>query len=167
MKTLAAVLTGFLMLTFIGCTESFVNQPETTFETSKNSTASAVEGISTQVNTDEIKLCCKLFDPVTGDCTINGKVTYVHSILYYTGGFATIHFKLELNAELCTRLMNSMKYGISGKDSEVVTVGETGLVIVEKNYEIENRPYLRLGVQYRVTSSSIKVVGMVLHQIDS
>ncbi len=167
MKTLAAVLTGFLILTFIGCTESLVNQPETTFETSKNSTAPAVEGISTQVNKDEIKLCCNLNDPVTGECTINGKVTYMHKILSYSGGIATIQIKLELNAELCTKLMNSMKYGIYGNHSDVVSVGETGSSIVEKNYQIEHRPYLRLGVQYRVTTSSIQVVRMVLHQIDS
>lgn len=167
MKTLAAVLTSLLILAFFGCTESLVNQPEATSNISSDKTASTVNGTSTQVNNNEIKLSYNLYDPVTGDCTINGKITYTHSVLGYTGGIATVEYKLEMDAELCTKLMNSKKYQIYGNHSDVVYVGETGAVIAEKNYQIQHRPYLRLGVQYKVTTSSIRIVRMVLHQIDS
>jgi len=41
-----------------------------------------------------------------------------------------------------------------------------GISFIEKNYEIKNRPDIRLGVKYRVTTDGAEIFGTTLHQID-
>ena len=172
MKTLTAIFSIFLIMSFIGCQESLVNQPDIPINSELNKTAQADNhNTFSPVHTTngEISVLYKMYDPLTGDCKVTGKVDYTHSMYGFSPGdqnLAKIEVKLEMNSELITRLMSPVKYEIHGKSVDIVYVQGKGTLILEKNYEISNRPDLRLGVQYSVTAEGVTIAKMVLHQID-
>lgn len=168
MKTLAAILSFCFVVSFFGCQENLVNQPETTFDTSPKKPAPVVNDVHNfySETKGKLKICCDALDPLSGDCKIIGHVTYIHHIIHYSAGVATIEFNLAMDAELCTRLMSPVKYSIYGCSCDTINVSDPGSQIIEKNYEITNRPFLRLGVRYKLATAGIEIDKMVLHQID-
>ncbi len=158
MKTLIAIFGVLLILSFIGCRENQVSQPETIVNMGLN-----------KVTTGEVKIHSEVIDPVFGACIISGKTSYMMDIPEYSANANAgiqVKLSLELDAELCTRLMSPIKFSIRGVSVEVVNIREEEIQFVEKNYEISNRPDVRLGVKYLVTTSGVEIQKMVLLQID-
>ena len=101
MKTLTSIIAIILILSVFGCRENLINQPEMSApltELIKTSPA-----INSPILKGEISICYASFDPLSGDCKINGKVTYIHNTLNYIGGVANVQLNIELDAELCTK----------------------------------------------------------------
>ena len=158
MRTLTILFGLFLILVVVGCRENQISQPETIVNMELN-----------KVRTGEVKIHSEVIDPVFGACIISGKNSYMMDIPEYSANADTgisVKLCLELDAELCTRLMSPIKFSICGVSVEVVNFRGEAIQFVEKNYEISNRPDVRLGVKYSVTATGIKIEKMVLHQLD-
>jgi hypothetical protein len=167
MKTLFVIVSFITVLLIGGCHESQISQPDLSFKNNTDKTAFSVSSTGLHPYEQEIKLCCKAYDPVSGDCKINGKVTYIHDAVRYADGLWKVNLKIELDAELCTRLLSAVKFTIYGNSYDVVMVVPSGSKPLEKNYAISFRPDLRLGVLYKVTADEIEISRICLHQIDT
>ncbi len=166
MKRLTLTIIVLLIFAFFGCMENQLTQPETAFENAIEKTSLSGTTSSLPVIKGEIKLCCDLCDPLAGDCKLQGSVAYIHTTLSNIGGFARIKINFDMKSELYTRLMHCAPYKITGCSCDTVCVNGMGVSFVEKNYEITNRPDVRLGVKYKVTIDGAEVIGTRLHQID-
>ncbi len=111
---------------------------------------------------DEIKLCCKVCDPLTGYCKLMGRVLYVHTTLSNIEGFARVQSRFEMKSELHTPLMNCYPNSISGCSCDTVYINEMGMSFVEKNYPVANRPDIRLGIKYRVTIDGAEIIAIII-----
>jgi len=159
--------TGVLMIfAFIGCMENQLTQPEPTPENAATKPCLIETAPDPQVLKGEIKLCCELCDPLTGDCKLMGSVAYAHTTLTNTGGLTKVQINFNMNSQLYTRMMNCAPNKITGGSCDTVYVNEMGVCFIEKNYEITNRPDVRLGVNYKVTIEDAEIIGTRLHQID-
>jgi hypothetical protein len=166
MKTLTLIISVLMILAFFGCMENQLTQPETSFNYPFDKTSPGAVVSSLPILKDELKLCCELLDPLTGNCELHGSVVYIHTTLSNNGGYARIQIRLNMNSELCTRMMNCAPYTINGCSCDTIYVQDMGISFIEKNYEIKNRPDIRLGVKYRVTTDGAEIFGTTLHQID-
>lgn len=166
MKTLFVIVSFFLILLMGGCKESQINQPDLTTENDYNKTSPVTHTTIVQPAMQEIKLCCKAYDPVSGDCNINGKVSYMHVPVVYADGMVRVDLKIEMDAELCTGLMGCKKFSICGNSSHTIVVSLSGTKEIEKNYPVCFRPDLRVGVLYKVTAQDIGVSKICLYQVD-
>ncbi len=166
MKTLITTISGLLIITFFGCSENQLTQPETTFNNSIEKTSSNKAEVCQPIRNGKIKLCCEINDPVFGNCNLQGSVTYIHTTLSNTGGLTRIQIGFEMKTELSTRMLHMAPYLILGCSCDTVYVIGTSPAIVEKNYLITNRPDTRLGVKYKVTTVGAEIIGARLHQID-
>ena len=166
MKTLFVTVSFLLILLMGGCKESQINQPDLTSENDYNKTSPVISSTTNQPAIQEIKLCCKVYDPASGDCRINGKVSYLHEATVYADGMVRVDLKIEMDAELCTGLMGCHKFSICGTSAHTVLVNLSGTNKIEKNYPVCFRPDLRVGVLYKVTPQDIGISKICLHQID-
>jgi hypothetical protein len=164
MKILATVLSLCLIVLFISCQESLINQPETSLNTELNKT-SQQEASNQEVNIYDVNRITKgeiiishgVIDPLTGDCNIKGKVTYRREILDHTADAVKIKLNLEMDAEFYTNMMNPIKYKIYGRSLDIVLVSENGKIQLDKTYGITFRPDLRLCVRYVVTTNEVGI----------
>ena len=154
MKTLKVIFSTILVLAFFGCQESLINQPEVSLNKEPS-----------QITKGEINICCGVLDPITGECKINGQVTYIHNILEYQVGVTKVEINIEMNSELCTRLMNCRKCDICGSSVDTLFLSEGGKLLLDKDYCVAFRPDLRLCVQYLVTTDRVGITQMNLLQI--
>lgn len=166
MKTLFVIFSFILLLLTGGCKESQISQPDLTTGNDYNKTSPVTHTTGIQPVMQELKLCCKAYDPVSGDCMINGKVSYLHEAVAYADGMVRVDLKIEMDAELCTGLMGCHKFTICGNSSHSVLVSLSGTKEVEKNYAVCFRPDLRLGVLYKVTAHDIGISRICLYQTD-
>lgn len=166
MKTLTLIISALLIFAFFGCTENQLTQPETAFNNSAEKKSFAEIPTDQIIKKDELKLCCKVCDPITGNCKLIGRVIYIHETLSNTGGSASVQISFDMKSELHTPLMNLSPYFISGSSCDTVYINETGVSFVEKNYEVRNRADVRLGVKYKVTTDGAEIISIRLHQID-
>ena len=166
MKTLFVIFSFILVLLAGGCKESQINQPDLTVENNYNKTSPVTQTTAIQPVVQELKLCCKALDPIYGECSIKGKVTYIHEAVPYGDDLVRVGLKIEMDAELCTRFMGCHKFSICGSSSHTVLLVLSGTKEIKKNYPVCFRPYLRLGVIYEVTAQDIKISKICLHQID-
>ncbi len=168
MKTLTLMITLLLILTFFGCMENQLTQPESLFDNSVNKVSSNITStcLPVTVNKGEIKLCCGLNDPMSGNCHLLGCVVYMHTTLSNIGGFARIQIKFDMKSELITRMMHIAPYTITGCSCDTVYLNEMGVAFIEKNYEVENRPDIRMGLKYKVMIDQAEVISVRLQQID-
>ncbi len=166
MKTLTLIISVSIIFAFFGCMENQLTQPETAFDNSIDKTSPGGAVSNLPVIKGELKLCCGLLDPLSGNCELHGSVAYLHTTLSDNGVYTRIQIKFIMKSELCTRMMNCMPYTIDGCSCDTVYVHDMGVSFVEKNYEIHNRPDIRLGVMYKVTTDGAEIIGTRLHQID-
>ena len=149
MRTISIIFGFFISLSFFGCRENPVNPSETILDSRIN----------------EIPICCCVFDPVTGECNIKGEVTYMLETLEYIADSVKMKIKLEMDAELCTKLLNPIKCEIYGNSQNNVFVKVNGKLLFDKTYRISHRSDLILCVQYLITTESVSVMKMNLLQI--
>ena len=166
MKTLISTISVMLIFTLFGCLDNHLTQPEATFENSGEKVSSNITSTCLPVRKGELKLCCELKDPLSGNCQLFGSLVYIHTTLSNIGGFARIQVEFNMNSELLTRMMHPTPYTITGCNCDTVSVNEMGVAFIEKNYEINNRPDIRIGVKYKVTLDGVEIIGIRLHQID-
>ena len=159
MRTLIVIFSIFITLSFLGCRESLISQPESPVNAEKSihSPNDLIKG--------EINICCPSFDPLSGECKINGKVTYLYNILEYSADDTRIKLDIEMDAELCTKLMNPARYGIYGTSSDTLLLSSSGKLLLDKTYGVQHRPDLRLCVQYEVTTEGVSIIQLNLLQI--
>ncbi len=165
MKTLTAIFSILLVLAFFGCQESSINQPETSPNTGINKTVPGESNAFNPITKGEINICCPTFDPLSGDCKINGKVTYTQNILEFIAGTSKTRLNLEMDAELCTRLMSPMKFSIYGISTDTLFIDENGKLLLDKTYMVTFRPDLRLCVEYLITMNNVSLMQMNLLQV--
>ncbi len=158
MRTITVIISLFITLAFLGCRESLVSQPESPVNVEK----------STPYNEDlikgEINICCPSYDPYSGDCKVMGKVTYQHNIIGYSSNNARVKLDLEMDAELCTKLMNPVRYTIYGSCCDTLLL-INGKLLLDKTYSVEYRPDLRFCVQFSITNESVSIIQMNLLQM--
>lgn len=106
----------------------------------------------------EINLCCGVLDPVSGECQVNGKVKYTHFTLRKVNGKIIIKLNLELDAQLCNKLTNPLKYTVYGNSTDTISVNCEGKSLIEKSYGVLYRPDLKVCVQYLITPLSIGIM---------
>ncbi len=106
----------------------------------------------------EINICCGVLDPVTGECQVNGKVKYAHYTLRKAEGVTMIKVNLELDAELCNKLTNPVKYTVYGNSIDTVSIDYGGKLLIDKSYGVLYRPDLKVCVQYVITPLSIGIM---------
>ena len=159
MRTITVIISIFITLAFFGCRESMVSQPDSPFNT-QNSSPSLYD-----LTKGEINICCPSFDPLSGECKITGKVTYLYNIIGYSTNNTRIILDLEMDAELCTKLMNPARFRIYGTSTDTLLMNSGGKLLLDKTYGVQYRPDLRLCVQYEVTSEGVSIVQLNLLQI--
>lgn len=106
----------------------------------------------------EINLCCGVLDPVSGECQVNGKVKYTHFTLRKVDGITMIKVNLELDAQLCNKLTNPVKYTVYGNSTDTISVNRDGKLLIDKSYGVLYRPDLKVCVQYLITPLSIGIM---------
>lgn len=166
MKPSVKILAIFIIMSFISCNENLINQPEVSANIYAAKTDFNVNDITfiSPVIRGEIKLYCNVFDPVAGESQINGNVTYAHHILQRSGNISRIKVNLELNAELCSKLMAPVKHSIYGTTFDTVSVEAGGKVLIDKYYGVLYRPDLTVYVQYLITPVGIGIMQVNLSQ---
>ncbi len=158
MRTITVIISLFITLAFLGCRENMVSQPESPVNVEK-STSNLNDLIKGEIN-----FCCASFDPYSGDCKVMGKVTYQHNILGYSLGNIRVKLNLEMDAEVCTKLMNPARYTIYGNCCDTLLL-INGKLLLDKTYCVENRPDLRFCVQFSITNESVSIIQMNLLQM--
>ena len=158
MRALTVLFSIFIVLSLFGCGENPVNPSDSIPNPEINKDLQAGSGIIK----DEIPICCQAFDPVTGECSITGKVTYMHQILEYTTDSVRVKINLEMDSELCTKLMHPMQYEIYGSSEDIEFVKVNGKILIDKTYEISYRTDIILCVQYLVTTEAVSIMEMNL-----
>ncbi|MCU0332485.1 MAG: hypothetical protein MUC75_03830 [Ignavibacteriaceae bacterium] len=160
MKTLLITLTAFSLALIIGCQESMLNEPSQTMLKPK----------SDLVHTNIINMNYDVKDPLYGASKVIGEVAYTHEVLIQPMGpigFKRISLQLSLNSELENLLgMSPIKWSVSGKSQDVVTVSEEGILLIEKCYWIANRYDVVLLVQYMVTTDGVGISGVSLAPLE-
>lgn len=167
MKALILIISVISIAAFIGCMDNNLTQPETAADYSFSKIPSSGDISPRQILKGEIKLCCELCDPQYGNCGLHGSVLYIHTTLSNIGGVARVKINLTMNSELYTPLMNCAPYLISGCSCDTVYLIGMGVSFIEKNYEIKNRPDIRLGVRFKLTLEGVEITDTRLHQIDA
>ena len=156
MKTFFVTLVAFLFSVIIGCQESMLNEPSETMLKQK----------SDLVHTNIINMNYEVRDPLYGTSKVTGEVTYTHEVINQPMGpigFNRISLQLAIDSELENLLgMSPIKWSVSGKSQDVVTVSEEGILLIEKNYWIANRSDVALLVQYLVTTDGVGISGVSL-----
>ncbi len=158
-KLISAVIILILLLSF-GCQEEMINQPTTSASDTYqkisplNQTGLTVKAI--------LPICCCQKDPLTGECEIKGEVISIHNTFMNIGGFFKVELSLNMDAELCTRLMSCLKYTITGCSCDTILVHEIGIINIEKCYPVENRDDIYVSVNYRVNAEGVEITSINL-----
>ena len=160
MKKIFVALVALSLALIIGCQENLLNEPATSLEKKKY-----------DVLKDVINICCRVQDPFSGGCTLNGCVTYVHQIINRAmnpSGLYEVSLHLEMDSELCSPIgMVHLEWRINAKSDDIIYVSEDGIALVEKSYKITNREDVLLVVRYIVTTDGVQISGVNLAQIEN
>ena len=161
MKNLIAIFISLSLALMIGCQENLINEPELA-ALSKDKAPSQ----------KSIKICCEVKDLTYGICTLNGRVNYVLEITCMTmnprPGLYEISLSLYMNSVLCDRLgLVHPEWRAEGKSSEIVTVSEDGILLLEKTYSITNRPDVVLLVKYLVTTNGVGIASINVVRLEN
>jgi hypothetical protein len=161
MKKILVTLVAFSFALLIGCQENMLNEPE--LETSLDKTA-------THTITNIIKLCCQVQDPVSGTCSLNGCVSYVHQVI--NRGMDPLSSKviaLHLNNNACLNDIAgaaNLQWRIEGRSYDLVSVSEEGFTLLDKTYNITNRNDVVLYVRYMITTDGVGISSITLVEIE-
>ena len=134
MKQVVKIFGLFIVISLFSFKVYFTNQinPKDYDEVLKSGLAAIDFSAPSHEMKGEINLCCGVLDPVTGECQVNGKVKYAHYTLRKGDGKAMIRVNLELDAELCNKLTNPVKYTVYGNSIDTVSVNHDGKLLIDK-----------------------------------
>lgn len=166
MKTINALLCVLFIFSVIGCQEGLINQPGTSPDSETLKSYQEINSIGTvyPVLKGEILLCCATFDPHTGECTLEGKVTYILETVEYIADSIKMKLNLEMDVELCSKFVHLLKYAILGSHEDILFISENGKTLLDKTYFVWHRPDLRLCVQYIITTEGVGIAQINLLQ---
>lgn len=120
---------------------------------------------------DVISICYPLNDPYSGACNISGSATYYHEILSVPpekDDQFKILVGIEMNSEIFDMLgMMHPAWSISGFSEDIIYVRENGVVLLQKEYQICNRPDINLVVDYLISTKGICVSEISIQQFTS
>lgn len=150
------ILSLFIILP--GCSDPIITEPVSNLE----KPAFPHKGV--------IDVCCPLTDPLSGACNLVGTVMYYHEIISSPNcveGLYTIQLWLEMDTEICDMLgMMHLAWTITQSSMDTVIVNEEGIVILEKNYMVSNRPDILLNVKYLITTGGVGIVDISIHRLN-
>jgi hypothetical protein len=159
MKKIFVALVALSLALIIGCQENLLNEPEYSLDKK-----------SSDVRKDILNICCRVQDPLAGNCTVNGCVAYVHKVVNRAmnpNGLYEVSLHLEMDSELCSPIgMVHLAWKINAKSDDIIYVSEEGIVLVEKSYKITNREDVLLLVRYLVTTDGVRISQINLAQIE-
>jgi hypothetical protein len=160
MKTFFITLVAFSLALIIGCQENLINEPES---------SSLLKDKRPEVS--RIKICCEVKDPEYGICRLNGCVDYTYTIITNKMGprkITEISLNIYMNSVLCDKLgMVHLEWRAEGRSSEIVTVSEEGILLLEKTYSITNRPDVVLLVKYLVTTNGVGIASVNVVRLEN
>jgi hypothetical protein len=160
MKNLIAIFVSLSLALMIGCQENLINEPESA-ALSKDKAASQ----------KSIKICCEVKDLTYGICTLNGCVNYFFEVINNKMGprkITEISLNIYMNSVLCDKLgMVHLEWRAEGRSSEIVTVSEEGILLLEKTYSITNRPDVVLLVKYLVTTNGVGIASVNVVRLEN
>jgi hypothetical protein len=160
MKTFFITLVAFSLALIIGCQENLINEPES---------SSLLKDKRPEVS--RIKICCEVKDPEYSICRLNGCVDYTYTIITNKMGprkITEISLNIYMNSVLCDKLgMVHLEWRAEGRSSEIVTVSEEGILLLEKTYSITNRPDVVLLVKYLVTTNGVGIASVNVVRLEN
>ncbi len=160
MNRLFITLAAFSLALIIGCQEQMINEPS----------ANMLKHQDDQTNTNNITMNYKVWDPVYGTRKVTGEVTYLHELIIQPMGpigFHRVHLIISIDSELENLTsMSPVKWRVSAKSEDIVTVSEEGIVLLEKSYWITGRPDVVLLVKYLVTTEGVGISGVSLAPLE-
>ena len=164
MKKLFVLPVFFLILFFIGCQENPITEPVAE-RSERSSPLISKEGI--------INLCCSVSDPLSGECSVVGKLFYIHEVTTTNNSiYATIDLTIDVNAELCPEaiqfgvlpwnIVNKTTHSFAVKNLQSLNTtfkGESEKQFTQL-YTISNRNDIMLEIQFLVDLNELKITSI-------
>jgi hypothetical protein len=166
MKNLFITLAMFLLVITIGCQENMLNEPANTLMKDKGNDLTSDVAETTNI----LKLKYNLRGPEGSTFTLQGRVTYTHSVVTramdpLSSKMIALH--IYINASLIDIVgMAHLDWRIEGRSDDLVSVSEDGILLLEKTYSITNRNDVVLLVKYLVTTNGVGIADVRLVQLE-
>lgn len=161
MKKLFVIPVFFLIMILIGCQENTITEP--------------VAERSSPIFTKEeaINLCCNVKDPLSGECSVIGKLYYIQEVTTANNSiYATIDLTIKVDAELCSEAIQygALPWTIQNRSARSFVVKNLQSVNTtfkgesEKQfavlYNINNRNDISLKIHFLVDLDGLRITSM-------
>jgi hypothetical protein len=168
MKKLLLVAVVATIWIFSACQDSLVTEP---------TEDSAEINLLTKEGT--INLCCPALDPLTGECSVNGTLSYSHKINEVSPSDYMVYITIRIKAEICGEAnavghlrwiiqeRNEHSFQIRNNNADYTFYKDGSEKYFTRRYHVGNRGDILLEIRYRVDLFDLRILQMKIVSISN